>query len=235
MKLGILDAVPLNYWSTDLGITESEKFIDFLEPVMTDTTFDQLFVAEGEWPEQQDDYDAYLITGSPCYVNDEHPWIEKLSQFVRDCVESNKKLVGVCFGHQLIASALGGKVERRSDSWLLGVKSFDILDVQSWMIPAQKQCEIHHINHDHVTALPENAKRIAHSEQCKNSVFVIGDSVLGLQGHPEQPRRAMENFIKELLLFGADPEEMERGRASLRDEVPDAELWGRWIGKFLGC
>ena len=59
--------------------------------------------------------------------------------------------------------------------------------------------------------------------------------MLGLQGHPEQPRRAMENFIKELLLFGADPEEMERGRASLRDEVPDAELWGRWIGKFLGC
>ena len=45
----------------------------------------------------------------------------------------------------------------------------------------------------------------------------------------------MENFIKELLLLGADPEEMERGRDSLRDEVPDADLWRRWIGKFLEC
>ena len=44
----------------------------------------------------------------------------------------------------------------------------------------------------------------------------------------------MEKFIKELLLKGEDPEEMEQGRASLRDKVPDADLWGLWIGKFLG-
>ena len=235
MKLGLLDTVPRSYWSTDLGITESEKFIDFLMPVMTDTRFDQLFVAEGEWPASIDDYDAYLITGSPCSVNEGHLWIEKLKQFVRDCVISQKKLVGVCFGHQLIACALGGTVERRRDGWLVGVQSFDLVDVQSWMIPTQRQCEIHHINQDHVISLPENAKRIAHSGACKNSAFVIGDMVLGLQGHPEQPRRAMENFIKELLLLGADPKEMERGRDSLRDEVPDADLWRRWIGKFLEC
>jgi GMP synthase - Glutamine amidotransferase domain len=60
------------------------------------------------------------------------------------------------------------------------------------------KCEIFHINQDHVSVLPENAQLIGHSELCENSVFVIGDSVLALQGHPEQPRRAMENFIKEL-------------------------------------
>ena len=233
MKLGILDTVPHDYWSTDLGITESEKFINFLQPVMTDATLDQFFVAEGEWPEL-DDYDAYLITGSPCSVNDEHPWIKKLHRFVRDSMESNKKLVGICFGHQLIANALGGTVERRSDGWLLGVKSFEIVEAQPWMTPSQKHCEIFHINHDHVTALPVNAKRIAYSELCENSAFVIGDRMLGLQGHPEQPRRAMEKFIKEPLLIGEDPEEMEQARASLRDKVPDADLWGLWIGKFLG-
>ncbi|SVB02287.1 uncharacterized protein METZ01_LOCUS155141, partial [marine metagenome] len=155
MKLGLLDTVPRSYWSTDLGITESEKFIDFLMPVMTDTRFDQLFVAEGEWPASIDDYDAYLITGSPCSVNEGHLWIEKLQQFVRDCLVSQKKLVGICFGHQLIASALGGTVKRRRDGWLLGVESFDIVDVQSWMKPIQMKCEIFHINQDHVSVLPE--------------------------------------------------------------------------------
>ena len=163
MKIGLLDTVPQSYWSTDLGITESEKFIDFLMPVMTGTKFDQFFVAEGEWPARLDDYDAYLITGSPCSVNEGHVWIEKLKHFVRDCLISQKKLVGICFGHQLIASALGGTVERRRDGWLVGVESFEIVDDQSWMIPTQGQCEIHHINQDHVTSLPENAKRIAHS------------------------------------------------------------------------
>ncbi|MBC8257712.1 MAG: type 1 glutamine amidotransferase [SAR324 cluster bacterium] len=233
MKLGILDTVPRNYWSTDLGITESEKFVDFLQPVMADTTLDQLFVAEGEWPAQLDDYDAYLITGSPCSVNEEYPWIEKLSQFVRDCVKSQIKLAGVCFGHQIIASALGGTVERRREGWFLGMKAFDIVDVQTWMSPIQKQCEIYHINQDHVKSLPPNAECIVHSELCNNSVFVIGDRVLGLQGHPEQPRRSMENFINELLLLGANPEEMEQGRISLRNEVPDANLWGRWIAEFF--
>ena len=84
MKLGLLDTVPRSYWSTDLGITESEKFVDFLTPLMPDATLDQFFVAENEWPAKIDDYDAYLITGSPCSVNEEHEWIEKLQQFVRD-------------------------------------------------------------------------------------------------------------------------------------------------------
>ena len=233
MKLGILDTVPRSYWSTDLGITESEKFIDFLTPVMPDATLDQLFVAENEWPDSLYSYDAYLITGSPCCVNEGHLWIEKLQQFVRDCLVSQKKLVGICFGHQLIASALGGTVERRRDGWLLGVESFDIVDVQSWMKPTQMKCEIFHINQDHVSVLPENAQLIGHSELCENSAFVIGDSVLALQGHPEQPRRAMENFIKELLLLGENPQEMECGRSRLRDEVPDANLWARWICEFL--
>ena len=233
MKIGLLDTVPQSYWSTDHAITESEKFIDFLMPVMTGTRFDQFFVAEGEWPARLDDYDAYLITGSPCSVNEGLVWIEKLKQYVKNCFISQKKLIGICFGHQLIASALGGTVERRRDGWLLGVKSFEILEVQSWMIPTKGQCEIHHINQDHVISLPEHAKRIAYSGSCKNSAFVVGDTVVGLQGHPEQPRRAMENFIKELLLLGADPEEMERGLDSLQDELPDADLWRNWIGKFL--
>ena len=200
MKLGILDTVPRDYWSTDLGITESEKFINFLQPVMTDATLDQFFVAEGEWPEL-DDYDAYLITGSPCSVNDEHPWIKKLHRFVRDSMESNKKLVGICFGHQLIANALGGTVERRSDGWLLGEKSFEIVEAQPWMTPPQKHCEIFHINHDHVTALPVNAKRIAYSELCEKRriiCFNIFLSPVQILTHSGQFRlvSGFQQFIK---------------------------------------
>jgi|LULX01.1.fsa_nt_gb GMP synthase-like glutamine amidotransferase len=234
MKLGILDAVPRKYWATDQGITDSEKFIAMLEHVMENTVFSKFFVAEGEWPADLSDFDAYLITGSPCSANDNFPWIKQLEQFVRDCVTLQQKLAGICFGHQLIAGALGGKVERRVDGWLLGMQSFDIVDDQQWMIPPQKKCEIYHINQDHVTELPESARRIAWSEQCENSAYVIDESVLCLQGHPEQPRRAMENFFLELLDSGVDPQEIENGRARLQDEVPDADLWAQWIGHFYG-
>ena len=62
MKLGLLDTVPRSYWSTDLGITESEKFVDFLTPLMPDATLDQLFVAENEWPDSLYSYDAVSYT-----------------------------------------------------------------------------------------------------------------------------------------------------------------------------
>ena len=124
MKLGILDTVPRSFWHVDAGITDAEKFVTMLEPVMLGTIMDKFYVTEGEWPQQRGDYDAYLITGSPCSANDSDPWIETLQQFVRDCVDSQQKLVGICFGHQLIARALGGTVEQRADDWLIRDANF---------------------------------------------------------------------------------------------------------------
>lgn len=233
IKLAILDAVPSTNWHVDGGITDGEKFVSLLAPILPHATLHTFYVTEGQWPKNRTDFDAYLITGSPCGVHDGHAWIEKLQQFVQECVGSRQKLVGVCFGHQLVAHALGGTVARREKGWFLGLQGFDILQAQPWMKPPQARCEIFFCNQDHVTRLPESAQRIGSSALCENSAYVLGKHVLGLQGHPEQPKRAMMRFFQEILASGADPEVIEQGKQSLIDEVPDAPLWASWIGGFL--
>ncbi|MFW5995352.1 MAG: glutamine amidotransferase-related protein, partial [Spirochaetia bacterium] len=83
--------------------------------------------ARGGLPESVHEYDAYLITGSYAGVYDQEPWIEALLQFVREAHAGSKPLVGICFGHQVIAHALGGRAEKAKVGWQLGVVSTKIL------------------------------------------------------------------------------------------------------------
>ncbi|MGB1140351.1 MAG: glutamine amidotransferase-related protein, partial [Halioglobus sp.] len=109
MKLGILktDAVRPDF------VPEFGEYPDMfaallsrVDPAMEFVTYD---VEEGEFPDDIDTADAYLITGSKSSVYDDKPWIKRLMQFVHELHVRRKKLVGICFGHQLVAEALGGK------------------------------------------------------------------------------------------------------------------------------
>ena len=75
----------------------------------------------GDYPATLDECDAYLITGSKVSAYDDIPWINELKIFVCALHQHQKKLIGICFGHQLIAEALGGKVERSKRGWHVGV------------------------------------------------------------------------------------------------------------------
>ena len=76
-----------------------------------------------QYPSHIDEVDGYIITGSKSSVYDNEPWIAELHRFIRALHNSNKKTVGICFGHQIIASALGGKVEKATAGWGVGVKA----------------------------------------------------------------------------------------------------------------
>ena len=76
-----------------------------------------------QYPSHIDEVDGYIITGSKSSVYDNEPWIAELHHFIGALHNSNKKTVGICFGHQIIASALGGKVEKADVGWGVGVKA----------------------------------------------------------------------------------------------------------------
>jgi GMP synthase-like glutamine amidotransferase len=120
-------------------------------------TFD---VAAGEFPADPSDYEAYLVTGSPAGVYDPLPWIEPLKQFLRDA--GDRKLVGICFGHQIMAEAFGGHVEKSDKGWGIGLQHYEIDRVEPWMdemasidVPASHQ--------DQVVAQPPHTEVIASS------------------------------------------------------------------------
>src|SRR5207253_1128988 len=92
-------------------------------------------VAANELPERPGDHSAYLITGSPAGVYEPLAWIAPLSDFIRSA--ANSKMVGICFGHQVMAEALGGHVEKSDKGWGAGLHSYDVVLREPWMDSAE--------------------------------------------------------------------------------------------------
>lgn len=139
--------------------------------------FDTYRVFEGEQPAAPDAADGWLITGSKYGVYEDHPWIPPLEEFLRQTYAAGIPIVGVCFGHQLLAQALGGEVEKFAGGWSVGpveyVTSTGEMDqVYSW-------------HQDQVIRLPEGAETIASSAFCAHAIVAYDDRALTVQPHPE--------------------------------------------------
>ncbi len=147
-------------------------------------TCDVFNVVDGEYPVSTA-YDAWLITGSKADAFSDEAWIVQLRKYVIERYESGHKLLGVCFGHQILASALGGKTERASAGWGIGIQSFDVVEKRPWMQPGLRKLSLLMSHRDQVSVLPPGAATFASSSYCPNAGYVIDDQVIGVQGHPE--------------------------------------------------
>jgi GMP synthase-like glutamine amidotransferase len=232
VKIAILDAVPESYWADDEGITDAQKFVDLLAPVNAQAAFDTFFVSRNEFPEAIDDYDAFLFTGSPASVHDDDDWIQRLSQLVLDVNQKNKRIVASCFGHQLVAKAFGGEVGANEQGWVIGNYVLNITRQYEWMQPSETNTGIYHFNQERVTRLPENARSFANTASYPYYAYTIGDNIMSLQGHPEQPLRAMNNFLAATEHKLLD-EELERARIFIDSGEPDADIWAQWMMHFM--
>jgi len=175
--------------------------------------------------------DAYIITGSRYSVYDAEPWIGALAQFVGAALAAERKIVGICFGHQLIAHFFGGRTAAAEAGWGVGVHSVELISHESWMQPAQPEIRLLSSHKDQVLELPANARSIARSDFCPNAGYVIGDQVLTLQGHPEFSKAYAEVLMRsreELL----GRQTFEEGIASLQQETHEP-LVARWILNFI--
>ncbi len=231
MRLGLLDAVPPQF-NEATGRTDPDNFRELFAKIGVTETMSDYRVTQGVFPESIDECEAYLITGSPCSVYDDLPWIAPLEDFVRQCYEVDKPLVGICFGHQLIAQALGGKVEKSTQGWTLGLHTIEVQQTKPWLTPQQSGYALYFINKDQVVDLPPEAEWLGQNEMCPQAMYSIKDKVFSIQAHPEQPLTSLKIFT-EAIKADLSPETYHQVYASYKQGEPDAQLFGRWIWNFL--
>jgi GMP synthase-like glutamine amidotransferase len=186
-------------------------------------------VQAGELPGDPGKHHAYLITGSPAGVYEPLPWIEPLQQFIRDAKDS--RMVGVCFGHQVMAEALGGHVEKSDKGWGAGLHRYDVVRNEPWMdaaatiaAPASHQ--------DQVVIQPPNTDIVARSDFTPYAALAWTDRpAISFQFHPEFSPAFAKALIEKRYDIVPDPDE---AIASLDAPNDNARVAG-WIRRFLGA
>ena len=129
--------------------------------------------------------DAWITTGSRFSVNDPNEWTEKFSKFVSDTHKLEIPFVGICYGMQMMAKALGGTVEYAEKGWGVGVVTSTVYEKAQWMANHKEAANLVVSHQEQVTELPAEAVLLAGSDFCPNGIFQVGSSMLGIQGHPE--------------------------------------------------
>ncbi|MBC2833966.1 type 1 glutamine amidotransferase [Paragemmobacter straminiformis] len=186
-------------------------------------TFRTWRVVEGEFPASVHDADGWLITGSRHGVYEDHAWIPPLEQFIRDSFAAHVPVVGICFGHQIVAQAMGGKVERYAGGWAVGAQDYDFdgetLTLNAW-------------HRDQVVEVPKGAKVIASNDFCTNAALLYDDRAFTVQAHPEFRPEFVDGLMKTRGKGVVPDEVMAKAATRLTDPLQDKSIAARIAAFF---
>jgi GMP synthase-like glutamine amidotransferase len=231
MRIGLLgcDDVPQRFRHIAGGY--HDMFGTLLAPHVPDLALEWIDVYQSAEMPAPEAFDAYVCTGSRYSVYEDREWIRNLKRFVHDVKLSGVPFVGVCFGHQMLAEALGGRVERAPYGWGIGVHDMEVVAPEEWMTPQRSRCRLQYMHADQVQRMPPDSTLLAAAPHCRVAMFRVGTSMLGIEGHPEFPGA----YEEALLLDRRERIGVERVDAALATlrERTDENLVGAWIGNFL--
>ncbi len=211
--------------------TYSDMFADVIARVDPSVQMDTFSLPDDEWPDDLDAYDGWMTTGTRASVYDDVPWISRFADFVRQLHAEGRKMFGVCFGHQMIAHALGGTVQRASHGWTVGANAWKIHERRPWMDPPTDEIRLIHSHQDQVLALPPGGVALAGADRCPIAMLAVGEHLVGLQGHPEfQPEFVGPLYESRTELLGADA--VAEAKASLAAPC-NQELVAGWMLRFF--
>jgi GMP synthase-like glutamine amidotransferase len=195
-------------------------------------SFETVALVDGQALPDPGGLEGVVITGSPAGVYDSTPWMDPLRDFVRGAFASRTPMVGVCFGHQIIADAMGGDVRKSDKGWGVGRHTYDVLDRRAWMADAGASLSLAVSHQDQVITPPQGAVTLARSAHTEHAMLAYSDApVMSLQGHPEFG----DEFVSALYAArrGRLSDEQVDGAIASLAERHDNALVGRWMARFL--
>lgn len=190
-------------------------------------------VLDGVFPDSATDCDGWLITGSKFGVYENHDWIPPLEAFIRSAYAQKRKMVGICFGHQIMAQALGGHIEKFSKGFAVGAVDYELtgrLNPQSDTSPIKTRLNAYH--QDQVKVKPDSAELILTSEFCHFAGFAYGDWGLSVQPHPEFKGAYLRDLIVERRGAGLPESLASKALSSL--ENPAQNYFQTQVRAFFG-
>ena len=199
---------------------------DFFERLLAgrDLTFRRFRVETMDFPVSVTDCDGWLITGSRHGAYEDHPFIKPLERFIRDAYAKHVPVVGICFGHQIIAQAMGGKVEKYAGGWSVGPTDYDFngekMTLNAW-------------HRDQVVQVPQGAEVIASNDFCENAALLYDDRMFTVQAHPEFKPEFIEGLMRTRGPGLVPDDLMARARQRLADPLQDTTMAARIAAFFL--
>lgn len=228
MKLGILRT-----GAPPKGVDQFGSYPDMFRRLLGEDAYDYSVFAvdEGELPAAPEACQAYLITGSSSGVYDGTPWIGELMGFLREA-KGRAAMVGICFGHQVMAEAFGGRVIKSPKGWGLGQQTYEVLRREPWM-DESSQIRLPGSHQDQVVEAPLNAEVVAASNFTPFGALAYRDQpALSIQLHPEfEPAYAIA-LIENRRGSRLTEEEADGAVASYQAPDDRARVGG-WIRSFL--
>lgn len=185
MKLCILDNDTLDGELAERYTSFGAMFVRLFDSVGAGWSYDIFNTPRGEYPASFDNYDAVLLTGSKSDSFSDEPWIAELRRRVILLLAQRKKMVGVCFGHQLIGLCMDAPVARAPQGWGEGRMTYDWLRPDLPFSADRKQISLLVSHQDQVLELPRGATLVARSDFCPVAAFTVGNAVFCVQAHPE--------------------------------------------------
>ena len=210
-----------------------KMFERLLGPASEQLTFRTYAAIDGDVPTDPHACDAWLVTGSRHGAYERLPWMQKLEQLLRDAVAAKVPVVGICFGHQLLAQALGGKVEKSDKGWGFGLQTYRVDEAPAYNGRAPAKITVAALHQDQVIEVPTGGRVIASSDFCPNAAIAYGDTALSFQPHPEFNVPFLRGIAKERLKGMVPDAVLEAAETSFQEKTADQTLIARWIADFL--
>ena len=236
MKIGILETGHLS----DTLKAKYGRYPAFFErlvgPHLPESEFFTVAIVDGEVADSPQQADGWIITGSRSGAYEDEPWIPPLEAFLRDSLAAHIPVVGICFGHQILAQAMGGKVVNSEKGWGVGLLDYSVSTRPSWLEEMDEGFTIPAIHQDQVVEAPECAQVFVQSEFCPIAGLVYGDpeksDAFSIQPHPEMSAEFVADIAEERLQHIIPAETMQPALKTL-SKPGDQAAWGKSIASFF--
>jgi GMP synthase-like glutamine amidotransferase len=209
-----------------------QMFEQLLSPHIPELRLTLFDLQAGAVPADARACDAWITTGSRASVYDQSEWIRAGERFIQEVADSDRAFVGICFGHQLLARALGAEVKRAPSGWGVGVLPMSVMREESWMAPPLATVRLQYMHADQVTETPAGGTLLGEAPHCPVAMFRCGPRLLGIEAHPEfsaDYARALIEDRRERI--GSQAADDALARVS---QPTDSDVVGGWIAKFFG-